>query len=445
MYIEVSNTDSQKNRYVSIYKVISKFLLLFFFCSLFLVTVNNKVINAAVQPYNKAESVNTDKSTESGNKQNGNEEKYNKQNEDEKTDDNEKDSSSYIDEYIKKYDFSDIDSQLKENSSIGVNFKELIMDIIENKKNDNKGLIYSFFSICTDFIRTNKNAVMQIVLLAIISALINGFSPSYNKNQISDTARMIISVSLIAILLAAFAYSCKICSDAVRCCIEMYKSIIPVFFSAVTFAQGNITSGAYYEVVLLMITIINMMFGSVLIYLDKVYVLFKMSDSITGEEHFSKAAELIPLIVKWACRLSLIAFSGIAGVKSLIVPVSETMKKNLLYKSLQAIPGIGGSVEAVTKTIAGAGIIIKNAIGTGAIIIIFIVCAVPVIKLAVLTILYKVTAAAIEPVADKRIVEAVNDISTAIGLLAQIVLITMSLFVLMSAIICISTNYNFIS
>ena len=70
------------------------------------------------------------------------------------------------------------------------------------------------------------------------------------------------------------------------------------------------------------------------------------------------------------------------------------------------------------------------------------VCCMPVMKLVSLTVIFKVTAAAIEPVADKRIVKAVGNVSTAIGLLCIITLTAMSLFLLMTAIICICTNYG---
>jgi stage III sporulation protein AE len=218
-----------------------------------------------------------------------------------------------------------------------------------------------------------------------------------------------------------------------------------VFFSAVAFASGSTTSAVYYEIVLIMITVVSMVFGSILISLNKIYVLFIMADSVTSEEHFTKASEMIPAIIKWTCRTAIIVFTGLGGIKGMIAPMSDSLKKNLLYKTLQMIPGIGNSVEMVSQTVIGAGTIIKNGIGTAAIVVLVIVCSIPLFKLIILTCLFKVTAAVIEPVSDKRIVKAVNGVSVAIGSLAVIVLVTVSLFILMAAIICISTNYNYLA
>ncbi len=84
--------------------------------------------------------------------------------------------------------------------------------------------------------------------------------------------------------------------------------------------------------------------------------------------------------------------------------------------------------------------IIKNGIGMAAVIAVLIVCAVPVLKLVLMAVLFKVTAAVIEPVADKRVVKAVNALGTAVGMLLMTVLASVSLFLLMLAMIVMMTG-----
>ena len=74
------------------------------------------------------------------------------------------------------------------------------------------------------------------------------------------------------------------------------------------------------------------------------------------------------------------------------------------------------------------------------VIAVLIVCAVPVLKLVLMAVLFKVTAAVIEPVADKRVVKAVNALGTAVGMLLMTVLAAVSLFLLMLAMIVMMTG-----
>lgn len=347
---------------------------------------------------------------------------------------------------LSDYDFDAIDEQLKEaaeslDSAYIEDFEQLVTDIISGENNAGgigDKLLEVFVGIFTD----NRKAVMQIILLAVLSAAVNSFTPLFNKDQISDIAKMIIEISLISILIASFYTACTLCVDTLESCIGMYKAIVPVFFMAVTVASGSITTGAYYEVILIMISFITSILKNVLIKLIKIYMFFVMADSVTGKERFSRIRELIPTAIKWACKLAIVIFTGIGGIKGLINPMTDAVKKNVIYKSLKLLPGIGTTVETVSETVWGAGIIIKNGIGVAAVIVLIAVCIIPIGKLFALTMLFKITAAAIEPIADKKLVKAVNGTSIAISSLTVITMVTLSLFILMVAIICISTNYR---
>lgn len=345
---------------------------------------------------------------------------------------------------VKDYDFSDVDRSIKENEAqdyIG-SFKELVLKLVNGENSGDKGVFRDVADIFINSFTAHKDVVINIIILAVLSAFISSFAPVLNKGMINDTAHMIIEIMLITLLMASF-YSAVITStDTIQGFIDIYKSLIPAFFSAVTFASGSITSAAYYEVVLIAITFVNDILKNVILRMVKVYLLLGFADLLMKKSPFSQAMELILTVIKWGCKLSLVAFSGVAGLKGMINPISDEAKKSVIYKTLKIIPGIGNGVDTVSSTVAGAGAVIKNAVGVAAIIVIMAVCCMPVMKLVSLTVIFKVTAAAIEPVADKRIVKAVGNVSTAIGLLCIITLTAMSLFLLMTAIICICTNYG---
>lgn len=345
---------------------------------------------------------------------------------------------------LSEYDFDEIDSEIKNASGeadtayMG-DFKELVMDIIGGGSKDSDIGSRLLNAVAGIFLK-NKKAVMQIILLAVLSAAVNSFTPLFNRNQVSDIASMIIEISLISILIASFYTACTLCIDTIENCCSIYKSIIPVFLSAVTAASGSITAGAYYEIILLMISFVTGIFKNILIKLIKVYMFFVMADSVTGKERFTKICELIPEAVRLICKLSIILFTGMGTLKGLINPMTDSVKKNFIYKSLKLLPGIGSTVEAVSETVIGAGGIIKNGIGTAAMLILALICIIPIAKLFALAVLYKVTAAAIEPISDKKFVKVVNGTSIAISSLTAVTMIVLSLFILMLAVICIATS-----
>ena len=338
------------------------------------------------------------------------------------------------------YDYSAIDRAVRQNSGYSISFQEIINQITGEGGVTGQGIFPVLNKTFLQVITGSKTAVVQIIILALFSAAIRCFGPSACKEQISDTAQMILSISLTAVLIASFYTACTISTDTLEGCISVYKAVVPVFFSAVAFASGNVTAAVYYEIVLMLITTVNLLFKSVLIKVDQIYMLISMADAVAKEERFTKAAELCVQVMKWSGRTALVVFTGLGGLKGMLVPVSETYKKKMLYRAVQTLPGVGSSIETVTQTVWGAAKIIKNGIGMAAVIAVLIVCAVPVLKLVLMAVLFKVTAAVIEPVADKRVVKAVNALGTAVGMLLMTVLAAVSLFLLMLAMIVMMTG-----
>ncbi|MBQ4284795.1 MAG: stage III sporulation protein AE, partial [Lachnospira sp.] len=268
----------------------------------------------------------------------------------------------------------------------------------------------------------------------------SSFLPDLNKGQVFQYAHMVIEIILITILAASFFSACNECIKVISVCVDIYRAIIPVFFSAVLVTTGNATVAAYYEVVLMMITVVNTFYKNVFVGIVKMYFLLIICDMVTGKEQFSKMCELFQSFVKLGCKTTIAIFAGIGGLKGMINPMSDSLKKNVVIKGLKLVPVIGSTVDSVSGTLVGAGAIIKNGIGLAGIIVLVTVCMIPVLKLVVISLLYKITAAVIEPIAGKKLVKVVNSTGVAIGMLCLIDIVVLTLFVLMLAIICIATN-----
>ena len=198
------------------------------------------------------------------------------------------------------YDYSAIDRAVRQNSGYSISFQEIINQITGEDGITGQGIFPVLNKTFLQVITGSKTAVVQIIILALFSAAIRCFGPSACKEQISDTAQMILSISLTAVLIASFYTACTISTDTLEGCISVYKAVVPVFFSAVAFASGNVTAAVYYEIVLMLITTVNLLFKSVLIKVDQIYMLISMADAVAKEERFTKAAELCVQVMKWS-------------------------------------------------------------------------------------------------------------------------------------------------
>lgn len=347
------------------------------------------------------------------------------------------DAESLLDEY----DYKNIDAQIESNADYHISFKELVQDMMNS--NDGKISFQKYLNKISNMLKANKKAVMEIFLIGILSAILRTYTSGIGNKQVSDTAQMILSVTLVTILAAVFAGAVKTATDVLEGMIRFYQSICPVFFPAVMVAGGSVAAGAYYQIVVMMIGVVNMVFKNILIQVNNIYLLLGIADSVTEEEHYSKACELAQGAIKYISKTVLVIFLGLNGLKGMVAPFLDSEKKSILTRTLSLIPGVGNTAITVSKTMLGAGTIVKNSIGAAAMLVIVIISALPLMKLVVLAVLYKTLAAVLEPIAGKGIVNGVNICSRAVGNLIQILIVTIALLIMTIGIICMTTNVGY--
>ncbi len=75
-----------------------------------------------------------------------------------------------------------------------------------------------------------------------------------------------------------------------------------------------------------------------------------------------------------------------------------------------AIPVVGKILGDAVDTVLGCGVVLKNAVGLVGVVIILGICMVPIIKLGILTLAYKLLAGITQPIADDKITSLLDQI-----------------------------------
>lgn len=339
-----------------------------------------------------------------------------------------------------KFDFSKID----QSADTDINFKDLVAKIISGGQTSMKqNFIQQLQSTLTKELASNKTAIIQVIGLAIISAFFTNFSNAFNNQQISQAGFFVTCIALVTILMAIFAVAAGIATSTIKAVIGFMKALIPIYATSIAVTSGSMSSMAYYELILIIIAMVNWLFLNIIINGSYIFVMISAADCIAKEESLSKLGGLIKLILGWIIKTSLAAVIGLNAIQSLVLPVADSIQSNVLSKALGMIPGIGSGISAVSSTVIGAGTLVKNGIGVAALIFILIICLIPIVKLGIFVITYKFISAIVQPVADKRIVECINSISEGMNILLTTVIYSAIMFLITIAIICASTNVNY--
>ena len=105
------------------------------------------------------------------------------------------------------------------------------------------------------------------------------------------------------------------------------------------------------------------------------------------------------------------------------------------------IPGVGNAFGTVGEIFISSGMLIKNSIGIGGVLVMLFLAINPFVKIAVMTICYKAIAAMAEPVADKRMSGCLNGIYRGSVLIMKSFLLVVLLFFITIAMITAATSW----
>lgn len=340
-------------------------------------------------------------------------------------------------EILEEFDFSEIDEMMKDIfPREKLNFKDTIVGLISGDMEISIDLVKEFvWDQFTYELENSRSGLIHILLLVIIAAIFANFSGMFQSTQVSEISFLMLYMLLITICLHNF----RILADAVTMHLgsltEFIKLLGPIYFLAVGFATGSSTSVAFYQLVLLLVFLVEMLVLNFLIPLTQIYLIMRILGELSTEIHVSKFAELLETIITWTLKTLMGGVIGLNVIQGLIAPAIDSVKRSLMTRGGEALPIVGDAIGGVAEVFLGTAVLIKNSIGVVGMIVCLIVCLVPLIQMAVTSLMYQFVAALIQPVSDKRMVNCVGGMADSSKILLKIVSTTGILFLLTIAVV----------
>lgn len=288
--------------------------------------------------------------------------------------------------------------------------------------------------------RTNRRNLVYILLIAIIAAVFTNFSNALQNRQVSEISFYVLYLLLITMCLNSFRIAISGLEEKMEILLDFMRLLCPGYFLSVAISSGSSSSLMFYNLVLFLIYLVEMVIFRFLIPVVNVYIMIQIMNYLLGEDMLSELAELIKKGISWILKTLLGCVIGINVIQGLLAPAIDSLKRSSLTKSLSAIPGIGNTFGSVTDVVLGTAVLIKNGIGMAGAVLLLMICLVPILQMAIMTFFYKLAAALVQPVSDSRITGCISSVSEGYELMLQMLVTTMTLFLVTIAVVAAATN-----
>lgn len=285
----------------------------------------------------------------------------------------------------------------------------------------------------------NKALVFRLLIYAVLSGVFLNLTGSMYEKQLGENGFHMLYFLVVTILLTAFYAVFSVAKEVLWQVLSFMKVLVPAFSLALTWSSGSATSFGFYQATLATIGVAETLMYYLFLPMIQIYFLIRVLNPLSGGK-FDKLAMLFESVVRVGSKIILGVMLGHQGIKGLLMPALDQVKRSTVFRAAESIPGAGNVFGGIADTIVGSGVLIKSAIGVGGIIAIALICLLPLLKLGIFTFFYRVIAAFSQPVADRRMVAVFQGSADSGKLLFQLVFMTAVLFLLTLTIIIAATN-----
>ena len=321
-----------------------------------------------------------------------------------------------------------MDELLEEDS---FSFKEIVRELMENGQAiTGEQALELFEDSFWKLFGENRGVFGQVLLLAFAAALMSSFVQAFDREKMGDSCFYMIYLLVFVLLLKEFRDMSGELHGVLTGIVKFMQALAPSYYIVVSAAAGVTTASLFYQIILIAIFCVEYILVTFLFPAVHIYVLLEFINLMTKEAMLSRIGELLRGGILWVQKTLLAVIAGMQIIQSLVAPALDSLKRSVLGRTASVIPGIGGAVNAVTEIIFASAVLIRNCFGAAALIALVMMGIVPVLKLGMNALVYKLTGALIQPVCDERLVKCFLAMGEGCMLLLKLLFTTQILFML---------------
>lgn len=346
-----------------------------------------------------------------------------------------------MEEILDELDFDAVSGQTTDMPP-ALDFKQLVKTLAEKGTDGLDGAeICTFVSNLFFYeIAAAKPVFLQIAALGLLFALF-GKVMIARQEYVSQIGFFVAYIGIILLLLQSFSLISDVVQAGVDRMVSFMTAFVPMYATTLLISGNALSAGAFYELAFGVIYLLEL--GMKFLFLPGIHVcvLLLLMDNLFEETKLSKMAQLVEDGIRLLLKGGLAVVLGINVVQSLIAPAKDRLSANGVYHSLSAVPGVGNTFGSAAEILLGCGILIKNSVGTAALILLVVVSFTPLCKVFCFSVMYRFTAALLAPVGDSRIAQCVQAAAKGCTLFLTLQLDALLLFFITIAMISASTSF----
>jgi Stage III sporulation protein AE (spore_III_AE). len=175
-------------------------------------------------------------------------------------------------------------------------------------------------------------------------------------------------------------------------------------------------------------------FATVIIPLILIGFILQFVNNLSDDYKISKLTKLFNQWAIWIQGIIMTVFIGVVSIRGISSKtIDQVTAKTAKFAVDNFVPVIGKCLSDSIASVAGYSILLKNALSALGLFIIILIVAFPIIKIFIMAMMYKFTAAMVEPISDKKFVNCITTAGDSLILImSSLISVSVMFFIMIS-------------
>ena len=301
-----------------------------------------------------------------------------------------------------------------------IDIQELLNNAIKGELDTNQ-LLKNIFPLLGTEIKEALKVMGSILIIVLIHSVLKSISDNLNNKSVAQITYYVQYILIATVIMTNFSSIITLSKEAVGNMISFIQLLFPLLMTLMLASGSVVSVNLVQPIILFIINLISNIFQSIIIPIILVGTALAIVSKISDRIQIDKLSKFLKSSSVWVIGILLTIFVGVLSIEGTLGSSVDGITAKTAKAAVSSfIPVVGKVLGDAVDTVIGCSAILKNAIGIVGVIVVIAICITPILKLAIITIIYHLTAALCEPIADSKIVSLITQMADTFKILLAI-------------------------
>lgn len=305
-----------------------------------------------------------------------------------------------------------------------------------NSSNIFSAIMYLLIGEITSFLPILATVVGIATLCSLLSNLQINNKGTGNVIYFACYGAVILSVSVTVF------YLVMLTKNTVNAMQTQINLIFPILLGVLTAIGGTTSAAVYQPMVSVLSLVVSRIMVNIILPLFIFGYIFNIIGNLSSTIKLKKFTSFTSSMSKWLIGIIFTVFTAFMSIQGITASVHDGVSiKTAKFAISHYIPIIGGYLSDGFNLIMAGSVLIKNAVGVAGLFLLASTILAPIIKIIVLILTLKLTAAILEPLANEGFSNFISETAKCLGMLIAIILSVAFMYFIMLLLVVCTGNY----